>query len=86
MKSGPIRIISDGMGPTTLILDANNTEIQNVTSVTIWLEANEINRADITVIGVVTDIHAEMGDVEMLCPVCAEIQTHTCQPNTMGGM
>jgi hypothetical protein len=83
--SGLIRIVSDGMGHSTVIMDGNDTAIDNVGAVTIFLAAGELNHADITVFAPAIDVKAEIGDVVILCPICNESQSHTCTPQTLGG-
>jgi hypothetical protein len=66
-------------------MDANDTVIEGVGAVTLFIAASEVNHADLTIVGVSVDIKAVVGDVEMICPVCELGQTHTCTPQTLGG-
>lgn len=84
-KSGPIRIISDGTGPGTVVTDGQGTIIENVGAVTLWMAAGELNHADITVFDVSIDVKAEVGDIEMVCPICEHTEKHKCTPQNLGG-
>jgi hypothetical protein len=83
--SGLIRVVSDGVGHSTVVMDGNDTVIDNVGAVTLWIASGELNHADLTIYGTSVDIRAEIGDVTLLCPICEETQTHNCTPKTLGG-
>lgn len=84
--SGQLRIISDGMGPTTVVMDGNDVVLDNVGSITLMMAAGEVNHADITFVGTGVDIKTSIGTVEFICPICEQISSHECTPQTMGGL
>ncbi len=84
--SGPIRIISDGSGMSSIVMDGNDTVIDNVTSVTIWVEHNELTRADLTILAPVLDVKAHLGTTSLLCTICNDTHDHDCKPDTIGGI
>lgn len=85
--SGPVRVVSDGNGVDTAITLADGTVLEGVTSLTLWMEPFELNRVDLTVVGVSVDIKAHVDSVDMNCPVCGDAVEHRCKtlPTTMSG-
>lgn len=73
-----IRIQSDGTGSSTKITLPDGTELAPA-SATIWLEARESNRVELEFVGPALDIHAELSETDMTCPVCSTKQTHYCR-------
>ena len=73
-----IRIQSDGSGGTTKVTLPDGTEL-SAHSATVWVEAGEFNRVELEFIGPALDIHAELSETDMTCPICSTRQTHHCR-------
>lgn len=73
-----IHIMSDGTGADTVVVDSDGNELPNIYGMTIQLEAREVNKAAITVLGAKVDTHAEVEHVTFVCPLCSEAKEHTC--------
>lgn len=84
--TGPIRIISDGSSQNTQVIIADGRVIENVTSVTIWLAANETPTADLTILAPIVDVKTVPGTTSLFCPICEDEHDHDCKPNTIGGL
>lgn len=67
-------------------MDGNDTEIENVASVSIFIEPGGLTRADLEIMAVVVDTKAYPQNVTMICPLCNNTEDHTCEPNTIGGV
>lgn len=72
-----IRIVSDGHGSTTRVYLEDGTELQPV-SATMWLEAREANRVDLTFMLPTFDAHADLEETVLTCPVCSGAFSHHC--------
>lgn len=72
-----VRIQSDGDGFNTTVTLDDGTEIKAY-GATIWLESRELNRAEVTFLGPSLDVHAELAETTMKCPICSNQQTHYC--------
>lgn len=77
MAHRTVRIQSDGHGKTTTITLADGTEIKAYAAV-IWLDAMEQNRAEVTFLGPSLDVHAELTETHMICPICSHKSIHYC--------
>lgn len=78
MKRKPTIIIaSDGVdGQVNL---ADGTPIPEVTEITIWLEAGQAVRADITLCTPAINVTATLDEVTFLCPACEGYVSHECE-------
>lgn len=76
-----IRIVSDGMGSSTRVFLEDGAELRP-SEATVWLQGNEINRVELTFVGPSLDIHADLHETTMVCPICTHSQTHYC-PDTL---
>jgi hypothetical protein len=77
MAHRQVRIQSDGHGGSTTVTLEDGTQIPAASAV-IWLDAGEINRAEVTFLGPGLDVHAELKETIMKCPVCDHESTHYC--------
>ena len=73
-----IRIKSDGSGLDTVVTTESGEELE-CCSVTLWLEAKEINKADITFIGPKVNVMTDVDTVTLACPLCDYSDTHKCE-------
>lgn len=73
-----IRIQSDGTGPFTTVTNADGHEIQGITDILITMKPSDVVRADISIMQVKLDIHAETGYVDFTCPGCGFNFRHVC--------
>jgi hypothetical protein len=80
-----ITIHSDGYGGKgSVVLDEDGKEIESVRSATIFVEAGEITRADLTVNMVNVVVQGEVDTVTAECPICKERMDHKCGQFTLG--
>lgn len=80
-----IRIQSDGDGPGTIITDAEGKVIENVIDASIYLSPHEVNRVQLTIMLIKTDVHANVDGATFECPFCEQSILHDCTPPTIGG-
>jgi hypothetical protein len=76
--SSQIRIQSDGLGKDTIVTLPDGTQLHPKSAI-IWLDAAEANRVDMSFIYTGTDIHADIENVTMICPLCGHSHSHLCQ-------
>ena len=82
--SRPITIHSDGTGRGTIVLDEDGKKIDNISGVTIYINALGVVEATLEVAraGVVTK--AEVTNVIFNCPACGDSVDHQCD-EVIGG-
>lgn len=68
-----------------VVVDSEGKKLEGVSEVTIWLEANDVTRADITVRAARVNVVARLQETTLVCPVCHEEHTHSCTPDTLSG-
>lgn len=72
-----IRIVSDGMGTATHVYLEDGTQI-SPTEAIIFLEATSVNKAELIFLGTALDVHVDLQETTMTCPICQHKQTHYC--------
>jgi len=77
MAHRQVRLQSDGHGNNTTVTLEDGTEVPAAAAV-VWLAAGERNRAEVTFLGPGLDVHAELAETIMKCPVCHHEATHYC--------
>lgn len=73
-----IRIQSDGTGHDTVVTTESGTELKPYSAV-IWLEASEANRVELEFNGPSLDVHADLSETTLTCPICSHKSTHYCK-------
>lgn len=73
-----LHIVSDGTGMSTHVVTPDGKDLRPVRA-TIRLEAMAVNEVDLEFIAMSTDIKALLMSTTIICPVCAESMSHTCQ-------
>jgi hypothetical protein len=74
-----ITIHSDGSrGPGTAIVGEDGSLIPNISAATIWLEAGDLPRADLTIMVPNLNVTAGLNGIDFECPICNESQKHRC--------
>lgn len=79
-----LQITSQGSGLDTKIFLEDGTELQNVRSATIWLEANAVNQVDLVINHPSVHTVAVVDEVTMTCPICSHESKHRCNDNSQG--
>lgn len=81
MARRQVRIQSDGHGDSTVVTLEDGTKIPAASAI-VWLAAGEQNRVEVTFNGPGLDVHAELSETTMECPICGHGNTHYC-PSTL---
>lgn len=81
-----LSIHSDGFGSGTVIIDEDGRQLEGVVDATIWLEAREPNRVDLTIMVPSINVTVHVEGVTLVCPLCKADQEHECEPNTLSGV
>lgn len=84
--TGPLRIIGDGTPQNTIVVTADGKLIEGVTSITVWINANDVPTADITIVSPILDAKVIPGTTTLFCQICEEEHDHDCKPTTLGGV
>ena len=74
-----VTVHSDGTGTGTIILDEDGKEITGVAGVDIFIAANEMNTATLTIHLTQTNVTADVKTVEGVCPCCNKRLEHKCE-------
>lgn len=74
-----VHIVSDGTGRDTYVTLPDGTKLDAVEA-TITIEANSVNKVDLTFVIPSLNIRGYVGQVTMICPACTGIFTHPCEP------
>jgi hypothetical protein len=72
-----VRIQSDGTGKNTVVTLEDGKQLYP-TSAVIYLESREANQVELTFHGEELDVHAEVSETKMMCPLCSHEATHYC--------
>jgi hypothetical protein len=72
-----IRIQSDGLGSATVVTTPDGRQL-HPTSAIVWIDAQNVNRVDLNFVWIDTDIHADVQNVTMVCPLCDHSHSHKC--------
>ncbi len=78
-----VMIHSQGFGDDTVVIDEDGNRIENVTEVTLYMRAREINTATVEIMMVQANAEARVEDWQFTCPNCSDTELHTC---TTGGL
>lgn len=80
MTRDRVHIHSRGSALDTTITNIvdDKESILSVREATIRLEAGEINRVDLDLVGPSIEVDATVDTVTMTCPICDWIETHRC--------
>lgn len=84
--TGPIRIMSEGDSSSSFVIMPDGRLLEGVTSVTIYMEPNEVTRADITIIAPIVEVKTVPGTTYLFCTICEQEHDHDCKPTTLGGV
>lgn len=74
-----LHITSDGDAKSASIVDESGRKIEGVTEATLFIEAGNFNRIDLTFGLPSVDVKAYVHQVTMVCPCCNDTMTHRCQ-------
>lgn len=82
-----VKIESDGTPSGTYVVNHDGVAIENITSVTTYMDSNSVASATIEIILPVVTVEAEVEQIEFTCPCCDKVFTHYCdpQPRTLSG-
>jgi len=72
-----VTIHSDGFGGVVVTEDGK--KLENVRDATIWLEAGEATRVDLTFIMMPLNVTGGINEVTFECPVCSDSHSHECR-------
>ncbi len=77
-----IRIQSDGIGSDTVVTTESGEQVYPIEA-NIFLEARERNKIELTFIDLKADVHADLEETVLCCPICHHEQSHHCPPETL---
>ena len=60
------------------VTDEDGNTVQGVREITIWIEANEVTRVDLTIIGSIVNVAGLVNEIEFKCPTCDFKVNHEC--------